>query len=198
MDDKKRRIIVVDDVPDILDFVCRALEQAGYLAVPAGCGEEALQLCQTTFFDMAILDIMMPGMDGIELGDRIRRHYQIPTIIISAHYNADTLTAAGKLGASGYLAKPFTVAQLTAQVGAVMASLEFNDRRDIQTDLLIEYAKGLVAERRSLTEREAYSWMRENAMEMRVKVAEIARRLALAHDQTIALMRKPRDGWKMY
>lgn len=188
---RSRRILVVDDTPDILTLITRVLDKQ-YTVTTAASGLVAIGHCHGSYFDLALIDVMMPGMDGLELSEKLRKHYQIPAVIISAHANDDWADKAGQIGALGYLVKPFTKEQLLVQVKTTLAALDNAPAIRLPVEALVEYAKGLVAERRSLNEKDAYEWLRKNARDMGLKVSELAKRVAVSHEFTIQAMNKPR------
>lgn len=110
------RILVCDDDREIARAIGIYLRSSGYEAVEAHDGAEALELCRTQTFHLLILDIMMPGLDGIQTTEILRRTHNIPVIMLSAKSEdidkIDGLTA----GADDYMTKPFQPAELIARV----------------------------------------------------------------------------------
>lgn len=110
------RILVCDDDHEIARAIGIYLRSSGYEAVEAHDGVEALELCRTQTFHLLILDIMMPGLDGIQTTEILRRTHNIPVIMLSAKSEdidkIDGLTA----GADDYMTKPFQPAELIARV----------------------------------------------------------------------------------
>jgi two-component system response regulator VicR len=114
----KGRILAVDDEPAILEVVSLNLEAEGYDVVTAGDGATALAALASTACVLAILDVMLPDMDGFELARRIREHSDIPIIMLSAR-NTDIDKAVGLgVGADDYVTKPFSPLELVARVKA--------------------------------------------------------------------------------
>jgi DNA-binding response OmpR family regulator len=112
-------ILVADDDRDILELVSLALERDGYELVLASNGEEALALARTRLPSLAVLDVMMPRLDGCEVTRRLRADdatRALPVVLLSAF--ADELQAARGLaaGADAYVKKPFSPRELSAQV----------------------------------------------------------------------------------
>lgn len=112
-------VIVVDDVPDIREMVRMALEHYGCRVSQAGDGDEALRLQAADPADVLITDIVMPGQDGVETIEALRRDYPTLRIIaMSGHDLASTwLTLAERMGVSAVLLKPFTIETLASTVG---------------------------------------------------------------------------------
>ena len=119
-DDAGNVILVADDDGDILEYVKLRLELAGYGVLTASTGEEALTLALEHRPDLAVLDLVMPKMSGMELIRRIREEPSVstmPLIVLSAHVGQWDVERALEAGADYYLSKPFTdPADLLAQV----------------------------------------------------------------------------------
>jgi len=111
-------ILVADDKSDIRNLVKISLEENGYTVLTAQDGKEAWDILSTHDISLAILDVMMPVMDGFNLLRKIRQHSTIPVIFLTARTDdMDKVLGLG-LGADDYIAKPFSVAELVARVGA--------------------------------------------------------------------------------
>jgi len=113
-------VLVVDDEKSIREFVLRNLEIRGYNVVTAQDGIEAVKIFNGHKFDLIILDIMMPRMDGLETTQRIRQSSYVPIIILTALDGETEKIQAFDLGADDYLTKPFGVGELLARVKAVL------------------------------------------------------------------------------
>jgi two-component system KDP operon response regulator KdpE len=114
------RVLVVDDEKPLRDFVRRNLEVRGYQVEVAANGLEALALFHARPFDLIILDLMMPHMDGLETTRRIRQNSIVPIIVLTALGEEADKIAAFEMGADDYLTKPFGVEELLARVRAVL------------------------------------------------------------------------------
>lgn len=111
-------ILFADDEKDIRNLVKISLEENGYTVLTAQNGKEAWDILNTQEVHMAILDVMMPVMDGFNLVRKIREHSTIPVIFLTARSDdMDKVLGLG-LGADDYLVKPFSIAELVARVGA--------------------------------------------------------------------------------
>ena len=113
----KTRILVVDDERSMREMLTILLEREGYEAVEAKNGQEALQLFETSLFDLVISDIQMPGINGIELLTRIKALApEVPVLMITAFATAEQAVDAIKLGAFHYFTKPFNNDEIRALV----------------------------------------------------------------------------------
>ena len=114
-------IIIIEDDAKTAAFVSKGLEQAGFNTVVASDGVEGLFKLQTGEFDIAIVDIMLPGMDGFTACDKIReKDKDIPIIILSAKNTDKDIIDGLKYGADDYVPKPFAVPMLLARISAVL------------------------------------------------------------------------------
>lgn len=121
------RILIVDDEPSITEFVSYAMQKEGYLTEIASDGEEALRKIEQQHFDLFILDIMLPGIDGYELCRRIRTKMSTPILFLSARDTELNKVVGLELGADDYLAKPFGVRELLARTRALLRRSQGNE-----------------------------------------------------------------------
>ncbi len=129
-------VLVVDDEPSVRDVVVRYLKQEGYDTLEAGDGDTARDLLETQTPSLVVLDLMLPGMDGLTLCRWIRERSELPVIMITAlGEETDRLTGL-EVGADDYMTKPFSPRELVARVKAVLrrsspaatvARIEFGD-----------------------------------------------------------------------
>jgi two-component system, OmpR family, response regulator len=111
------RILVVDDEPQIREFIARALAAAGYAIDFAGNGKDGLRRASTEEYDLVILDLVMPDMDGREILARLRRDRpEQAVLVLSCLADVTTKVDCLELGAQDYLTKPFSLAELLARV----------------------------------------------------------------------------------
>lgn len=120
MSEAASRILVVDDEDTITDFVGFALEKEGYDADIVKSGEEAVELMAKNPYDLFILDIMLPGMDGYELCRRVRTSSDCPILFLSARDTELDKVVGLEIGGDDYLVKPFGVRELIARVRALL------------------------------------------------------------------------------
>ncbi len=105
----KSRILVIDDEAGIRDSMRRTLEYQGYQFIGASSGQEGIALIERDPPDLVFLDIKMPGMDGLDVLDRIKAaHPELPVVMVSGHGTAQTGYDASRRGASGFIEKPFS------------------------------------------------------------------------------------------
>jgi DNA-binding response OmpR family regulator len=118
----QNRVLVVDDEPTIVEIVGRYLERAGYESRGAADGFEALELAATERPDLVVLDLMLPGIDGIEVMRRLRELNGPPlaVILLTARGEESDRLVGLRQGADDYVVKPFSPAELVARVGAVL------------------------------------------------------------------------------
>jgi DNA-binding response OmpR family regulator len=113
-------VLVVDDEPSVRDVVVRYLRQEGYATLEAGDGDEARSLLEREMPSLIVLDLMLPGIDGLSLCRWIRERSGTPVIMVTAlGEESDRLTGL-ELGADDYLTKPFSPRELVARVKAVL------------------------------------------------------------------------------
>ena len=112
------RILIVDDESPLRSLVRPYLEAEGYEVVEAATGPTGLSLLEAGGVDLAIVDVMLPGFDGIELVKRVRVSSNIPIILLPARREEGERIAGLRLGADDYVTKPFSVPELVARVSA--------------------------------------------------------------------------------
>lgn len=115
------RLLVVEDDIQIAAFIVEGLTQAGFAVDAGGNGEEGLHMALTTPYDAAVIDLMLPTMDGLQLIDTIRRRgVKTPVLILSAKRSVDDRMHGLQTGGDDYLTKPFAFAELLARVQALI------------------------------------------------------------------------------
>jgi two-component system response regulator ResD len=137
MDNGHRRgsVLVVDDEPTIAEVVSRYMERAGYATRVAGDGYEALRLAGEERPDLVVLDIMLPGIDGLEVMRRLRDQERVSIILLTAKGEQTDRIVGLHLGADDYVVKPFSPAELVARVDAVLRRAE----RSAEMEPVIEF-----------------------------------------------------------
>lgn len=129
--DESGYLLVVDDMEHNRDVLARRLERQGHTVAVAPGGAEALALLSGSGFDLVLLDIMMPGMDGYEVLARIKAHPDLrhtPVIMITALDDLESVVRCIEIGAADYLTKPFNPVLLRARVGACLRDKRAHDR----------------------------------------------------------------------
>ncbi|HEY0807373.1 MAG TPA: response regulator, partial [Pseudonocardiaceae bacterium] len=117
---RDRRILVVDDDVNVRDVVRRYLEHAGYRVELADNGEQALRIAADAEPDLVVLDLMLPGIGGLEVCRRLRQRGQVPVVMLTARGEEDDRIAGLQLGADDYVAKPFSPRELVLRVTSVL------------------------------------------------------------------------------
>jgi two-component system response regulator VicR len=120
MKDMNATILVVDDEPAIVDVLSYNLEKAHYRVVVAYDGEEAIEQARREKPDLMILDLMLPGLDGLEVCREIRREGELPIIMLTARDEEIDRVVGLELGADDYVVKPFSVRELMARIKTVL------------------------------------------------------------------------------
>src|SRR4051812_9179198 len=133
------RILVVEDEKRIADFLGRGLQGAGYAIDVAQDGATALQFTHDTDYDLVILDLMLPDMDGLKVLERLRsRGAGPPVLILSARGQVDDRVKGLELGADDYLTKPFAFVELLARVRALLRRGQPTPERLVVGDLALD------------------------------------------------------------
>jgi two-component system alkaline phosphatase synthesis response regulator PhoP len=115
-----RTVLVVDDEPEIVRLVRDYLERAGFAVVTAGDGSEALRTAHRNRPDIVVLDLGLPGLDGLDVARELRRGGEMPIIMLTARTEEADRVAGLELGADDYVSKPFSPRELVARVRAVL------------------------------------------------------------------------------
>ncbi len=142
----EKQILIVDDVPKNIQIVGSILSKEKLRIAFATDGETALQLAFTNDFDLVLLDVMMPGMDGFEVCKRLRENektFDLPIIFLTAKSDIDSMLAGFELGAQDYVSKPFNASELIARV---RTHLELREKK-IELSLLNQRLEEKVKER---------------------------------------------------
>ncbi len=127
---KKNKILIVDDEIHILELLRYNLEGNGYEVVQAESGEEAMEILESQTLDGVILDLMLPGIDGIEVLRKIRQseHARLPVIMLTAKNEEIDAVIGLEMGADDYIGKPFRTRELISRVKAVLRRAELREQ----------------------------------------------------------------------
>ena len=125
------RILVVDDEPDICQMIQRYAEHDGYETVGVSDGTEAVAICQREDFDIIIMDVMMPDMDGFAACKRIREQKDIPVLMLSARGEEYDKLFGFEVGVDDYVTKPFSPKELMARINVII-------KRHVKTNAVSE------------------------------------------------------------
>lgn len=178
----KPRILVVDDDRLILATLSKGLRQAGYEVGEANSGDDALRLTNELKPDLALLDMRMPGMSGVELAQHLVDK-RIPFIFLSAYGDPEIVRQATELGALGYLVKPLDLPQIIPSIEAALGrAREIRELRETEGQLSsaleghreTSMAVGILMERRGLDRQEAFETLRASARAQRRKLKDLA------------------------
>lgn len=136
-------ILIVDDDPTLLDLLGEHLEASGYGTLRAESGEQGLALAKTAEPDLVVLDVMMPGMDGWEVCRRLRHDSDMPVVFLTAKDEELDKLRGFRLGVDDYVTKPFSFAELTARIGAILARAQRTTSRQsfVSGDLHIDFGQ---------------------------------------------------------
>ncbi|MGQ0679754.1 MAG: ANTAR domain-containing response regulator [Actinomycetota bacterium] len=181
---ERARILIAEDEAIIRLDLREMLEEEGYEVVgEAGDGADALKLAEKLKPDLAILDIVMPGMDGLTAAAQINEKELSAVLILTAFSQRELVEKATRTGAMAYLVKPFEKHDLMPAVELAMARWSevralAGESKDLQERLearkLVEKAKGILMEQHKLSEKEAFRTIQRMAMEQRVTMAKLA------------------------
>ncbi len=165
------RLLIAEDETIIRLDLRELLERAGFeVCAEARDGLEAVELARTEQPDLAILDVKMPGLDGIETAKRILEERPIPIVILTAYSQQELIARAVEAGVYGYLVKPFRETDLLPAIETARARhVELMALREEADSLaealaarkLVERAKGLLMEKEKLSEQDAYARLRK-------------------------------------
>ncbi|MBD3299152.1 MAG: response regulator [candidate division Zixibacteria bacterium] len=128
--DNQKRILVVEDERDIAELVVHYLQREGYRASQAADGRTALSRAESELPDLLILDLMLPGMDGLEVCRRLRQSHRtadMPIIMLTAKTEESDKIVGLEMGADDYIAKPFSPKELVARVKSLFRRLDRNE-----------------------------------------------------------------------
>ncbi len=117
-------ILIVDDEPKIVKLARDYLEKSGFRVISAGDGDSALSVARADKADLIVLDLMLPGMDGLDVCRALRRESDVPIIMLTARSEESDQLIGLELGADDYITKPFSPRALVARVRAVLRRVQ--------------------------------------------------------------------------
>jgi response regulator NasT len=171
------KILIADDDRVVLFTLAEGLREAGFDVLEARDGLQALELCRSETPDLALLDIRMPGLSGLELAQRLRDETQVPYLFLSAYGDEDQVLRAVEIGAMGYLIKPLDVAAIAPMVRTALAR-----SRDIiglqgalRSNRTISTAVGMAMRTLDIDEQTAFERLRKHARDRRSRLEDVAR-----------------------
>jgi DNA-binding response OmpR family regulator len=141
------KVLVVDDAPDIVRLTRDFLEHAGFAVLTASNGDDALRLARQERPDLIVLDLGLPGKDGLDVTRELRRDSNVPIVMLTARTEESDKIVGLELGADDYLTKPFSGKELVARVRAVLRRVQASEQRDTLRvgDLEIDVSRMLVS-----------------------------------------------------
>jgi response regulator NasT len=178
------RVVIAEDEAIVRLDLKEILVTAGYEVVgETGRGDEAVTLVEEQQPDLAILDIKMPGMDGLRAAREITSRHQVAVLLLTAFSQRDLIERARDAGAMAYLVNPFQKRDLLpaieiatsrfAEIKALEAEVT-GLRERLEARKLIERAKGALMSRHAMTEPEAFRWIQRAAMDNRTSMRAVA------------------------
>jgi AmiR/NasT family two-component response regulator len=176
-------ILLADDDRLILYTIARGLRAAGYTVIEADSGESAIELCQEVLPDLAIMDMRMKDLSGLDVAKWLNANMPTSFIFLSAYDDHETVQAATSSGALGYLVKPVTVQQMLPCIRAALArgeeirklrATEQQLNHAVSSNRDLSVAIGMLMERHDIGQQEAFEKLRQNARDQRRKTLEIA------------------------
>jgi len=191
MGNGKLRILIADDEPLIRLDLKNMIESLGYEVIAeAGDGVSAVEAARTLKPDVAILDIKMPGMDGIDAANILNSEKIAPVVLLTAYSDMDLINRAKEAGVFAYLVKPFRESDLRPAIEVAISRYkeflaleeEVSELEDkLETRKLIERAKGILMDQYGLKEQEAFRRIQVQSMNTRKSMKEIAEAIIIAH-----------------
>jgi response regulator NasT len=179
-----RRVVIAEDEALIRMDLAEMLAEEGYdVVAEAGDGESAVSLAEEHRPDLVVLDVKMPRLDGIAAAQRIAGQRIAPVVILTAFSQRELVERARDAGAMAYLVKPFAKADLVPAVE--MAVSRFAELQQLEAEVadlserletrkVVDRAKGVLQERLSLSEPEAFRWIQKTAMDLRLSMRQVA------------------------
>jgi response regulator NasT len=184
------RVVIAEDEAIVRLDLKEILISAGYDVVgETGRGDEAVRLVEQHQPDLAILDIKMPGMDGIRAAREITSRHQVAVLLLTAFSQRDLIEEARDSGVSAYLIKPFQPRELLPAIADVLARARQEWAIDaeqqsgdgaedkIATRRLVDEAKAVLMERDDLEESEAFGFIQRTAMQTRARMRDVAQQI---------------------
>jgi len=184
------RVVIADDESVIRLDLKEMLQSLGYLVVgESGDGESAINLARELKPDVVIMDIKMPGTDGIQAASILTRERIAPVLLLTAFSQTELIDRAKAAGVVGYIVKPFREGELVPAIEVAMARFrEFREleqeigdlKETLETRKLVERAKGILMEGQGLKEPEAFRKIQKLSMNSRKSMKEVAEAIVLA------------------
>lgn len=188
----KLRILIAEDEALVAMGLEAMLHKLGHEVVgKARNGSEAVQLSDAMGLDMAIVDIKMPGMDGLLAARSILSERPVPIIVLTAYTDEKLIQEADEIGVAAYLIKPVTEAALKPAIH--LAASRFHQMQELKKEVgsltealetrkLVERAKGIIMKKQDLNEEEAFRLLQKQSSRRNMKMGELSRMIVEASD----------------
>jgi response regulator NasT len=189
---KAIKVLIAEDEPIVRMDLRELLENQGYKVIgEASDGQSAIDIARREKPDIVIMDIRMPGMDGIEAAKILTEEEIAPVIFLTAYSDKELVEKAKEVGVVAYLVKPFKETDLFPTIEVAISRFkeflqlkqEVKDLKDaLETRKLVDRAKGLLMDREGLKEHEAFRLIQKASMDKRKPMKEIAQAIILAYE----------------
>jgi two-component system, response regulator PdtaR len=198
----QRHIMVVDDDGGLVAELSSSLRAAGYRVTGVASDDDALEVAAQDVPDLAVLDMRIPDMGGVELGSQLRKRSSVPFLCLSDYVDRAMVTQAAEEGALGYLVKPLAVAQIMPSIEAALTQArDIRKLRENESKLnaalagsrAVSMAVGLLMMRDRINREQALEVLRSNARSQRRPAADIANELLKAVEK-IYIIRQLNDN----
>ena len=182
-DEQKTSILLVEDEENLHEALKLNLELEGYDVTSAFDGAAALNAITGEYFDLIILDVMLPEMDGITAAKLLTQEKVAPVLLLTAYSDREFVEGALDAGVMGYIVKPFREAELVPAIELALARFrefhalekELGDTREVlETRKLVDRAKGVLQKQLQLSEPDAFRWIQKTAMDLRLSMRQVA------------------------
>ena len=191
MTQERTRLIIADDESLVRTDLREALTELGYLVVgEVGDGQSAVNMARELEPDVVVMDIKMPGLDGIDAARILTQEKIAPVVLLTAYSQSDLIERAAEAGVVGYLVKPFRETDLPPAIE--LAKARFSEFRALEEEVdnlaealetrkKVERAKGILMDQQGLTESEAFRKIQKMSMNTRRPMKEVAEAIILAN-----------------
>lgn len=189
---ERLRVVIADDESIIRLDLREVLQRLGHeVAGEAGDGRAAIEMVREQKPDLAILDIKMPEMDGIDAAKVISTEHLAPVLLLTAYSQQDLINRALSAGVFGYVVKPFTESDLRPAISVAVARyrefLAISDQAEalqeaLESRKVVDRAKGILMDRHGLKEAEAFRRIQQQSMQSRKSMRQIAEAIIIASE----------------
>lgn len=184
------RILIADDEPHIVDALSQLLESAGHHVIGKSMnGADAVELTQTLEPDVVIMDLRMPGMDGLKAAKQIMKTHPVPIVVCSAYFDDELINAVSNAGVFAYVVKPCRLSDLLPAIKVSMSRFEESRilkgevkqlKQTLEERKCIEKAKGIIMRVRQIPEEQAHRFLQIESQRQSKSLMELAKAIILA------------------